>query len=328
MTHPKFNANRSIMAALSSLLLSACGGGGGAAAPASAVNAAESVVTEAVPLARALSDQMRALYLAAADVQNLIVFAPILMSRGARLETCAQSGSVQTEILRPEGDPAGPLLRQQYNACREGGITVDGRVEVGYSRRTSEAPDQPWAGRVRYTAYSLQGPFGSEITGGTIVRRRVLQGLFEAEGRVNAPGGGQPLTMRMTDVRLQDDPGSLRRDAVFSTPVATLERVSVAGAVEPLYAWAGNWLLQGSDGLRVTLALDAGNSWALVSSVGPERMDGLVTWQDSRAPIFSGRFSVVPEGRTAMRMSIDLGADGSTDRRLVLDRYIDLGFTL
>lgn len=309
-------------AALASLLLAGCGGGGGGGGgvadttlPAPPPVAAADI--ETLPTARAVFDAARATAFLAADVQNLIVMAPSLLARGDSLERCDQGGSLQTTVLRPESHPDGPLLRQQFSDCLASGIRISGSTEVGYSRRIRDAPNQPWAGSVRFHAYRIDATVAP-------LRQRTYDGLATGEGSLGTTGSPQQARrVVLTGFSLRDNPDTLGRgDLVSTTDRFELQR-GPGGLGDPL-TLQGRWE-QASAALRVTLTLDAGSQLSMVENVGDEAARGSLVWADGTAASFSGRFVIAPSARSAVRLTLDLGSDGSIDRDRVLDRYTQIG---
>jgi hypothetical protein len=315
MTLMHRTANLAAAATLSTLVLVACGGGG---SPSEGPVTGPAADTQTLPTARAVFDIARATAFLSADVQNIIVFAPALVARGDLTENCDLGGTLQTTVLRDAAHPAGPLVRQQFNDCRSTpGILLRGVTEVAYTRRTSEAADLPWAGSISFSDYRIESTAAPQ-------RQRRYDGLAVAEGSLGAGGGlAQGRTMRLTAFTLQDNPDTLGRGGLVST-TALFELQRAPGGIGDLYTLQGRWQQQ-SGALRVDLTLDAGSQVSLVENIAAETARGSIAWADTTVPAFSGRFVLRPSGRVAVRVELDLGADGSVDRDAVLDRYTQIG---
>lgn len=297
--------------------LAACGGGGGGGSnpppevptppPASAAD------LQSLPTARALFDIARTTAFLSSDVQNIIVFASTLMARGDRSEACDQGGSLQTTVVRAANHPDGPLLRQQFNDCRTGGLWLRGSTETSYTRRVTDSADQPWAGSVRFIEYRIDSLTGA-------ARQRRYNGLAAAQGSLGISGGAQGRQMRLTDFTLEDNPDTLGRGGLVST-TARFDVRREPGALGDPYTLEGSWSFNGGT-LAAAITLDAGSQVALVENVGTEALRGRIVWRDTVVPSFDARFVLRPAStRTALRVEIDIGADGSVDRDVVLDRY-------
>lgn len=265
-------------------------------------------------------DLLRATAFLSADVQNLLVTAPSLLARGDRLETCDQGGNLQTTITRPATHPQGPLVRQQFNDCRTVGVLLRGVVEISPTRQISESADQPWAGSVRFTDYRVDSTTGN-------TRQRRYDGVATAEGSLGVGALAQGRTMRLTDFTLQDAPNTLGRAGLVST-TSRLDLRRVPESLGETYTLEGGWA-QRSGALSVTLMIDAGSQLSLVQNADTDVLRGTITWTDATVPAFSGRFSLKPSAnRSAVRVELDLGADGTIDRDAVHDRYGSAGIGL
>jgi hypothetical protein len=312
MTHLQRTARLAFATALSSLLLSACGGGdgGGGATPAPDAD------TQTLPTARAIFDFARATNFLSGDVQNLIVGAPDLVARGTRTEACTQGGSLMTTVVRNAADPLSPLVRQTFTDCRISVLLIRGTAEITYTRSVTEAPDRPWAGSVRFIGYSIEAV-------GAQPRQRAYEGLATGEGRLGNSFDIPERRMLLTDFTLRDNPDTLGRGGLVST-TARFELQRSPGGIGDPYTLEGRWQQQ-SGPLRVDITLDAGSQVSMVENVAAETARGSIAWTDTTLPSFSGRFVLRPSGRTAVRLELDLGADGSVDRDVVLDRYTQIG---
>lgn len=299
------------------LALAACGGGGGSAPgsppqvppppPVSAVD------TQSLPTARTLFDIARTTAMLSGEVQNLIVLAPSLLARGDRNETCDQGGSLQTTVVRGASHPDGPLLRQQFTDCRTGGLWLRGSTEVSYSRRVTDATDQPWAGSVRFIEYRIDSLVGTP-------RQRRYDGLATAEGALGAGGTLQGRSMRLTSFTLEDNPDTLGRGGLISS-TQRFDVRRTPGALGDPHSLEGLWLHNGGT-LAVSTWLEPGSQVSLVENTGTETLRGLINWRDITVPSFDARFTLAPAtGRTAVRVQLDVNADGSIERDGVLDRY-------
>ena len=317
MTYPQRTARLAFATALSSLLLTACGGGGGGGTPAPAPAPTPPADTQTLPTARAIFDFARATIFLSSDVQNIIVGAPDLVARGTRTEACAQGGSLLTTVVRNAADPLSPLVRQTFTDCRISVLLIRGTAEITYTRSVTDAPDRPWAGSVRFIGYSIEETVGAQP------RQRAYEGLATGEGRFGISLSIPERRMLLTDFTLRDNPDTLGRGGLMST-TARFELQRSPGGIGDPHTLAGRWQQQ-SGALRVDITLDAGSQVSMVENVAAESARGNISWTDTAVPSFSGRFVLRPSGRTAVRVELDLGADGSVDRDVVLDRYTQIG---
>jgi hypothetical protein len=308
---------------LSVLWLAACGGGGGGATnpgpmpPPPTVDAND---TQSLPAARLLFDIGRTTAFLSSDVQNIIVLAPSLVSRGDRTESCEQGGSLKTTVVRPDGHPDGPLVRQQFSDCRTGGLWLRGTTETTYTRRVTDAGDQPWAGSVRFIEYRIDSLSG-------VTRQRRYDGLATSEGALGVGGTAQARTLRLTNFTLEDSLSLLGRPGLIWTTSRFDLRRSPGALGDPL-TLEGSWS-QGGGTTAATTTLDAGSQLSLVENTGTESLRGRISWRDIEVRSFDARVEMRPaSSRTAVRVLLDINEDGRTDRDVVLDRYGTAGIGL
>jgi hypothetical protein len=304
--------------------LAACGGGGGGGdAPPPQVPPpppVSAVDVQSLPTARLLFDIARTTALLSADVQNLIVLAPSLVARGDRTEACDQGGSLVSTVVRGPTHPEGPLLRQQFNDCRSGGLWLRGSTETSYTRRVTDSADQPWSGSVRFFNYRIDSLSGT-------ARQRRYDGLATAEGSLGVGSLAQGRSMRLTDFTLEDNPDTLGRGGLISTTARFDVRRS-AGALGDPYTLEGRWLHNGGT-LATATTLEAGSQVSLVENTGSEALRGTLVWRDTVVPSFDARFTLRPGStRTAVRLELDINDDGRLDRDVTLDRYGATGIGL
>lgn len=299
------------------LTLAGCGGGGGDGASPQVPpdnSAAQTVLRQqSLSLSKGVMDSLRVGWALAADVQNIIVLGPLAIAQPVGPVACSGGGTLTLQVLRPASDPAGGRYIQQYDACREfGGVLIQGTLEVTFTRVTTEAATQPWAGAVRFENYSISS------TG----RERRYHGLATAQGELRAASGAQEMTMQLTDFRLRDTPDTLGLGATFSTTRFDVQRLATGR-----YAAGGRWLLE-AGGLQAALDLQPGSRFSLAENTPGDSVTGRVTWQQQGLPALAAGFSVLPVGRTSLRVALDVNEDGTPEYSGEFDRYADLGFSL
>lgn len=306
--------NRRRAALVAAFVLSGCGGGGGDSpapptpgpiAPADAVNTA----------ARATLDLVVPLWDLSLDLQIMVTTAS-LSTDGTR--SCAFGGTRTTSWLRPVGDPAGGLLRRDTVNCRDSELTTEnGRLEITVHEYSAVTGGWRWRGEVRFTDWRI---------GGTDRETR-RSGLASGEGTVfSSISLGQPMTMTLSGMTLQRLPNTR------GTPTTlTVASMSVAREPSPsardLYAITGCATFAAT-GVAGELCADAGSRIALLENVGTEQLTGRLRWNAGSPGGFDARLRASPVGAMALRVELDLDANGSFEAAATLDRTADIGLRL
>lgn len=303
-------------ALVAAFLLSACGGGGGDSPPAPPPAAGPTTPAEAVrTAARSTLDLLVPLWDLSLDLQIMVTTAG-LNTAGSR--ACAFGGTRTTTWLRPQGDPAGGLLRRETIDCRDNEATTEnGRLDITVHEYSAVAGGWRWRGEVRFTDWRI-------TSSGRETRRN---GLASGEGTVfSSISLGQPMNMTvsgMSLLRLPNTGGPATTLTIASMGVAR----ETAATTRDLYALTGCASLSATS-VSAELCVDAGSRIALLENVGTEQLNGRLRWNAGTPAGFDARLRASPSGATALRVELDLDNNGSFEASATLDRSTEIGLRI
>jgi len=307
--------------------LAGCGGGGGGdpvgTPPGSGgpTTPPGGTVTDVqtLPAARAGVDMVSGVWRLMADVQNIIVVAPVDTLGGSRTVACGEGGSLEMLVLQNSAQPYLIHYRTRFDNCRFSGLLLQGTQEVTSTRSVNESAERPWAGTVRFENYSIE----------SASRRSEYHGLVTASGAVNGGGNSlvQPFRATLSNFSMRSTGDALGRGTRFTTPSFQVERLGVGPRAVPLYDMAGVWNLQ-AGAWSAVLDVAAGSRIALLENEGSERFSARLQWAGDTLPDFQAALSLLPVGATSLRVALDFDGDGSADRSATYERSTDLGLRL
>ncbi len=297
--------------------LAACGSGGGDAGS----DAAPTSPTDALRwTAQAVVDLTEGVWQQSFELQNSVVAASL---HNAGTFACSEGGSVTRRWARPQGDPAGGLLEQTFNACGALGLVQNGRLDVTVQTAEPVTDGTAWRGSVRYTDWRLTSARE------TLTRQGELSGQGAVYRSVTA---GQPMAMTLNNQAFRQSTDALGRNTLFNSPTLAVQR-EVAAPTRDLYAISGCTSLRADATANVPalvgeLCIDAGSRIALLENVGSERLTGRIRWNVGSPGGFEAALRVTPSGATALRIELDLDNNGSFEAATTLDRSTEIGLRL
>lgn len=308
------------------LMLAGCGGGGGgdaAGGPPGGVTppppGGTATDVQTLPAARASMDMVSGVWRLMADVQNILVAAPVDTLGGSRTVACSEGGSLTQEVLQNTAQPFVIHYRTRFDSCRTSGLLLQGTQEVRSTRSVNESAERPWAGTVRFEGYSIE----------SATRRSAYDGLVTASGEVNGGGDAsvQPFRATLSNFSLRSTGDALGRGTRFSTASFQVERLGVGPRRVPLYDMAGVWSLQAGAWTAV-LDVAAGSRIALLENEGSERFSARLQWSGDTFPDYQAELVLLPVGATSLGVTLDFDRDGSPERSATYERSTEIGLRL